>query len=73
MGAAPSGKPGCPLLAFCTASIDRNLMEWTHFSSTVEIEEAGDGVWFIKNSAGKEEFVFKEAPSDKMHPKGNPG
>src|SRR3954453_13489561 len=33
IGAAPIGRPGWPLFAFCTASIDRNRSALTHSAS----------------------------------------
>ena len=38
IGAAPSGRPGWPLLAFCTASIDRKRRVLMHSSSREEAE-----------------------------------
>ena len=35
IGAAPSGIPGWPLLAFCTASTDKKRIVFTHSSSSI--------------------------------------
>ena len=49
MGAAPSGMPGWPLLAFCTASTDRKRIVFTQSSSSFISSTFGHlgGAWLL--------------------------